>query len=159
MKIEDYIIQELTINEQEIALGFVTYLQVNEMDLIKDNGYWKNKIYYLVKYKNECVCFIAIKDPDEIDNHWTVWSADMETDFLGESIIEQELKETAWKHVDLCGACGSCEGGRRKSIFGKTFEKVCGCTFRFDNPDSQDLLFMKKMVELRKKEIQNKETI
>ena len=38
-------------------------------------------------------------------------------------------------------------------IFGKEFDKVCGCTFRIDNPNSEDLKFMKIMVQIRKKEI------
>ena len=38
-------------------------------------------------------------------------------------------------------------------IFGKEFDDVCGCTFRIDNPKQEDLSFLKKMVEIRVKEI------
>ena len=71
--------------------------------------------------------------------------------------IENELREIAWKHVDTCGNCGSCGGGRKKNIFGKEFDRVCVYTFRIDNPDERDLLFMKKMVEIRKEEILKKD--
>lgn len=64
-----------------------------------------------------------------------------------------EVKETAWKYIDYCGSCGSCGGGKRKSVFGREFDKVCGCTFRIDNPTEKDLLFLKKMAEIRKKEL------
>lgn len=151
--IMDYIGEELSLDEQKIALDFVHYLKNNEMEFNKDNGYWKDKIYYIIKFNNECVCFIAIKDPDEKDNHWTVWSDDMDSISLKDYPIEEELKEIAWKHVDGCGNCGSCSGGRQKVIFGKEFDKVCGCTFRIDNPAEEDLEFMKKIVEIRKKEI------
>jgi hypothetical protein len=154
-KIEDYISNELSSDEQKIALDFVEYLHNNEMEFVKDNGYWKNKIYYIIKFNNECVCFIAIKDPDEKDNHWTVWSDDMDLISPDDFPVDKELKESAWKHVDICGNCGSCGGGRHKVIFGKEFEKVCGCTFRIDNPNADDLQFMKKMVEIRMKEIQS----
>ena len=40
-----------------------------------------------------------------------------------------------------------------RQIFGREFDYVCGCTFRIDNPKNEDLLFMKKMVEIRMKEI------
>jgi hypothetical protein len=123
------------------------------MEFVKDNGYWKDKIYYIIKFNTKCVCFIAIKDPDEKDNHWTIWSDDMGSNWLEEIPIEKEIKETAWKHIDFCGNCGSCGGGRRKVIFGKEFDNVCGCTFRIDNPDSNALPFMKKMVQIRKNEI------
>ena len=77
----------------------------------------------------------------------------MDSKWLKEISEDEEIKELAWKHVDLCGNCCSCSGGTRKVIFGKEFEKVCGCTFRIDNPNSGDLKFMKIMVQIRKKEI------
>jgi hypothetical protein len=66
------------------------------MDFVKDNGYWKDKSYYLVKFKTKCVCFIAIKDPDEKDNRWTIWSDDMGSKWLEETPIEKDINETAW---------------------------------------------------------------
>lgn len=77
----------------------------------------------------------------------------MDSKWLKEISEDEEIKELAWKHVDLCENCGSCSCGTRKVIFGKEFEKVCGCTFRIDNPNSGDLKFMKIMVQIRKKEI------
>lgn len=152
-QIHDYICQELPLDDQIIALDFIEYLHKAGMEIFKDYDYWKHKIYYLVKFNSKCVCFIAIKDPDEKDNYWTIWSDDMGSKWLEETPIEKEIIESAWKHIDFCGNCGSCGGGRHKVIFGKEFENVCGCTFRIDNPDQDDLLFMKKMIEIRKKEI------
>lgn len=153
LKIEDYIINELSSEDQGIALDFVKYLRNSEMEFVKDNGYWKDKIYYLIKYRAECVCFITIKNSDEEENHWTVWSDDIHSDWLGENQLEEELKKIAWSHVDTCKNCGSCGGGKPKMIFGKEFSEVCGCTFRIDNPGAGDLQFMKRMVEIRKKEV------
>ena len=151
--IQDYICQELSLDDQKIALDFVDYLKKAGMEFVKDNGYWKDKIYYLIKFHGECVCFIAIKDPDEKDNYWTIWSDDMGSKWLKETPMEKEIIESAWHHIDFCGKCGSCSGGRHKVIFGKEFDNVCECTFRIDNPNQDDLLFMKKMVQIRKKEI------
>lgn len=156
LNIKDYIHKELTSDEQEIALDFVDYLEDNHMTFYKDNcDCWKNKIYYWVKLDGKCVCFIAIKDPDEQDNHWTIWSDDMRCEGFEGYQVDNEIREIAWKHIDHCGHCGSCGGGRHKIIFGKEFNDVCGCTFRFDNPNSDDLLFLRKMVDIRIKEIQN----
>ena len=88
------------------------------------------------------------------ENRWTVWSDDMHSELLEEYPVDNEIKEKAWRHIDHCGNCGSCGGGRRKVIFGKEFFDVCGCTFRVDNPDVNDLSFLKVMVELRIKEIE-----
>ena len=151
--ISDFITENLSLHDKKIALDFIDFLKNQGCELIKDNGYWKNKIYYLVKWQNKYVCFIAIKDPDEPHNRWTVWSDDMSSDFLSIQEEDVSLKQSAWTHVDLCGKCGSCGGGRKKIIFGKTFDNVCGCTFRFDNPNSNDLTTLKKIAEIRIKEI------
>ena len=145
MQIKDYIAKELSPAEQKIALDFVSYLEDNDLVFYKDNGdCWRDKIYYWVKLDERCVCFIAIKDPDEIENHWTVWSDDMGSEWLETHPVDGRIKELAWSHVSHCGYCGSCGGGRRKIIFGKEFGDVCGCTFRIDNPTSDDLSFLKK---------------
>lgn len=154
LTIEDYIQRELSLEEQKVAMDFVRFLKENQLSFHKDNGaYWKDTIYYWVKQENACVCFIAIKNPDEESNHWTIWSADMDSERLENESASDEVKETAWKYVDHCKGCGSCGGGRHKVIFGKEFADVCGCTFRIDNPKNEDLLFLKKMVEIRMREI------
>lgn len=155
LQIEDYVIAELVSEEQEIALDFVTYLRSFNLEFEKDNGYWRDKIYYIIKYQSKCICFISIKDLDEPDNHWTVWSDDMSSELIAEYPLESGIKEIAWRHVDICGNCGSCDGGRLKNIFGREFPKVCGCTFRVDNPGKEELVFLKKMVEIRIAEIEN----
>lgn len=155
LNIKDYINRELSLSDREIALKFVRFLEDKNLTFHKDNcDCWKDKIYYWVKLEDKCVCFIAVNDPDEADNRWTVWSDDMGSERLEKSPYAAEINETAWKHVDHCGNCGSCGGGRHKVIFGKEFNDVCCCTFRIDNPDSDDLLFLEKMTEIRIKEIQ-----
>lgn len=151
MQIENYIEENLTDEARQTAMEFVNYLRTNELEFVKDNGYWKDKIYYLIKCRNECVCFIAINDPDEPENLWTIWSDD--STVYEDSSVEEEIKNIAWQYVDLCGNCGSCGGGKNKIVFGKSFERVCGCTFRVDNPKAGDLPFLKKMVDLRKNDI------
>ncbi len=38
-------------------------------------------------------------------------------------------------------------------IFGREFNAVCGCTFRFDNPQLSDLPFIEYMIETTVKQI------
>lgn len=157
LNIDEYIDRELLSEERKVAKDFIYYLKEKSLVFCKDTcDYWKDKVYYWVKCGDDCVCFISIKNPDEKDNHWTVWSADMGSEWLGNIIADSTVKELAWKYVDYCGHCGSCGGGRRKMIFGREFEDVCGCTFRIDNPKQEDLNFLKMMVEIRMKEIQYK---
>ena len=145
-QIEDYIDENLIDEAKTVALEFVTFLRNNNIEFYKDNGpCWKDKIYYWLKYDENCVAFIVINDLDEPENLWTVWSDDSAV--FKNDIIDEEINNIAWNHVDFCGHCGSCSGGKKKIIFGKEFDGVCGCTFRVDNPKRSDLPFLKKMIE------------
>ncbi len=150
----DYISENLNDDIKQNALDFVNYLQSSNVEFLKDNGYWKDKIYFLCKFNGEYVCFIAIKDPDEPHNDWTIWSED--SNAFEDVIADENVKNAAWKYVDHCGKCGSCGGGKTKNIFGRIFDDVCGCTFRIDNATQSDLPFLKKMIELRISEITEK---
>ncbi len=133
---------------KQTALEFVAFLQSKHLTFYKDMcDCWKDKIYYWVKLSDECVCFIAIADPDESQNLWTVWSD--ESKLYEDCLVDEEIKAIAWKNIDFCGNCGSCGGGQSKKVFGKTFDRVCGCTFRIDNPSAKDIPFLEKMVEIK----------
>ena len=149
--LKSLISEHLSGSAKSVALEFCDFLQENKLEFYRDTGYWKNKIYFHIRFRGECVCFIAIRDPDEPENLWTVWSEDCPA--YETSAVDDAIKATAWSHVDFCGNCGSCAGGRQKIIFGKPFDRVCGCTFRVDNPSQDQLPFLKTMVEIRRKEI------
>ena len=96
MAIEEYIYRELSSEEQKVAMEFVHFLKENHLSFYKDNcEYWKDKIYYWVKSGDDCICFISIKNPEEKENHWTVWSADMGYEWLEEPGVDGEIKEFA----------------------------------------------------------------
>ena len=157
MQIEDYIRSEMTSPKKDAALDFVAFLRSHNLHFHRDTGsYWKDKIYYWVQLGNECVCFISIKNPEDAHKQWTVWSDNMGSEWLEQSDVDDQTKESAWKHVDHCGHCGSCSGGKPKVIFGKQFNCVCGCTFVVDDPGFDDLGFLKKMVEIRILEIRDR---
>ncbi len=152
--IKELIMQNLDGDDRIVANKLIEYLQENNFEFYRDEcDCWKNKIYFWIKYKDECVCFIAIKDPDEPDNRWTVWSADIESVYLNDNSVDENTKQVAFNNVDECGRCGSCGGGKSKIIFGREFDAVCGCTFRIDNPQLSDLPFIKYMIETTAKQI------
>lgn len=152
--IKDYIEELLQGEYRKTAIDIVNHLSSYNLTFYKDNSdCWKDKVYYHVKYGSECICFIAIKDCDEPNNLWTIWSDSSSA--YEDSSVSDEIKNVGWKYVDYCGNCGSCGGGKTKVIFGKSFKRVCGCTFRIDNATQKDLQFLKMMIDLRMKEILN----
>ena len=138
--IEIHIAENLSGEAKQTAMDFVGYLKTRGLTFYRDScDCWKDKIYYWVKQNEECVCFIAIKDPDEPYNLWTIWSDDSSA--YEDASISNGIKNVGWRHIDHCGNCGSCGGGREKVIFGKNFPRVCACIFRIDNATQEDLPF------------------
>jgi hypothetical protein len=142
---------------QKNALDFVAYLMASEMLFERGKGYWEDKIYWMIKYKDEYVCFILIngsEDKTETEG-WTIWSDDSDSNWFSNFPLDEQLKEIAWKNVDVCTNCGGCgnPGGTHKTIFGKEFDNICITTMKFINPDAEALKCVKKMVEIRKNNI------
>lgn len=158
MQIEDYINENLIEEANAVALDYVAFLRANDVEFYKDNSpCWKNKIYYWLKFMGEIIGFLAIKDPDEPENLWTVWSDDSKA--FETKNVDIKIKEEAWEHIDFCCNCGSCAGFKSKTVFGKEFNGVCGCTFRIDNPNVNDLSFLKNLFELLREYIFNNSVI
>ena len=153
-KIEDFIGKVLIGDAKKNALDFVAYLRVNGMLFERGVGYWEDKFYWFIKYKDKSVCYILIGSPEEELSPWTVWSDDSDSIWFETLSLEEHIKEIAWKYVDFCGSCGGdCSPGKHKTIFGKEFDNVCRATMRFTNPDNEALECMKKIVEIRKLDI------
>lgn len=151
-QIEREISENLTGEMRETALKFTAFLKSHGLMFHRDrSGDWAEKIYYWVRSDKNCVCFIAVKDPDEPENAWTVWSDDSAA--YEEPLGDAETSEIGLKYVKRCEKCGACGGGRVKTVFGKRISGVCMCTFRVDNADLNGLPFLKTMVELRLNEI------
>jgi 7-cyano-7-deazaguanine synthase in queuosine biosynthesis len=57
--------------------------------------------------------------------------------------------------LDICDNCGGCgnPSGSHKTIFGTEFDNVCITTFRFDNPNAEEIECAKKLIEIRIKDI------
>jgi hypothetical protein len=156
--IENYINEVLTGNEQKNALDFVAYLRASEMLFERGGGYWEDKLYWYIKFKNEYVCYILIGSEEKPGpGPWIIWSDDSGSNWFTNFPLDEHMKKIAWKNVSICGNCGGCDNRgytrKTKTIFGKEFNNVCLTTFSFTDPDVEELEFMKKMVELRKNDI------
>lgn len=147
--IENHIAEVLTGDDQTNALSFVTFLQEQGVQFERGTGYWADHFYLMLKYRDEYVCFILLGDSEGTDFPWTIWSDNYNSTLFADFPLDERTKEIAWNNVDYCAKCGSCNGGIRKTIFGKEFNNVCTTTFRFDNPDAEAVECMKKLVRMR----------
>ena len=156
-RIENHIDDVLADEARKNALELAAFLRVNEMQFERGMGYWQDKFYWMIKYKDEYVCFILIsngEDNTEPDG-LTIWTDNSGSNWFEDSPLDERMKEIAWKHIDICGKCGGCEnpGGSHKTVFGKDFNDVCITTMRFENPDAETIECVKKLLELRKTHI------
>jgi hypothetical protein len=154
-KLQNIISKVLTGETQKNVLEFFTYLEANEMFFERGKGYWEEKLYWMIKYMDEFVCFILINCSDEKTDTWIIWSDDSGSNWFSDFPLDEHLKEIAWKNVDFCGNCGGCNnpGGSCKNIFGKEFNNVCRTAMKFNNPDKEVLKCVKKLIEIRKNDI------
>jgi len=157
LEIEKSIGEVLGMDARQNALELVGYLRANEMQFERGTGYWEDKLYWMIKYKDEYVCFIllnGLEDKTEAEG-WTVWSDDSGSHGFADFPLDERMREIAWKHVDVCAHCGSCKnpGGTRKRIFGKAFDNVCITAMKFENPDAEAVECVKKIAEIRKNDI------
>ena len=90
------------------------------MQFKRGKGYWEDKFYWMIKYKDEYVCFILINcggDKTEPVG-WIIWSDDSGSNWFEDIPLDERTKEIAWKHIYICGNCGGCKkpGGSYKTI-------------------------------------------
>ena len=156
-RIENSICEVLTGDEQKNALKFVDYLRTREMLFERCGGYWESKLYWVIKYRDQSVCYILVNGSQDKTEPWIIWSDDSGSDWFADIPVEEHIKEIAWKNVDLCASCGGdCSPGMRKKIFGKEFNHVCRTPMRFINPNEEALDCVIKMVAIRKDDILGK---
>ncbi len=154
--IKSHINNSLTGEGLKNALDFVVYLEGQGMQFeLSTTDYWREKQYWYVKYHNKFVGFILLNGYDPVKDEtepegWIFWSDNYNSSIFTDFPLEKSLKEVVYKHVDI----GTCGGGLTVNLFGQVFTPVCnGTTFRFDNPGSEEIVVLKKLVDIRKLDI------
>ena len=147
-KIEDKIVEVLNGNVLNGVLDLINYF--ND---IKMTPQWSATNVWKVSYKTFSLCFIRLHGCADYHNvkagSWHI------VPFIGEyesSALSDELKEIVWKNKETCRGCGKC-ALELKSVFGKTYDYACEKSIVFTNPDTKSLECVKKLIELRIKNI------
>ncbi|MFA6730648.1 MAG: hypothetical protein WC152_02830 [Candidatus Izemoplasmatales bacterium] len=154
--IKSHIHTSLTGEAVKNAIDLVVYFESQGMQFeLSTTDYLRDKQYWYVKYQNEFIGFILfnghnpVKDETEPEG-WVFWSDNYNSSAFADFPLEESIKGVAYKHVDI----GTCGGGLTVNLFGQVFTPVCnGTTFRFDNPNSEEIVALKKLVDIRKHDI------
>jgi len=143
--IKDVINESLTGDTQKNVLDFVAFLQANDLPPAWDGDWW------CVDYRGKNLVLVGI-DKSGIQ-FGALFSS---CNFGNIHLVSDEIKETAWAHVQICGhfesggtKCGCNEQPGLVSIFGKEFN-ACKSPLTFINPDAKTLENMKQLILLLK---------
>lgn len=157
-RFEDNINELLSGNTQKNALDFITYLRANE---IEPQGSSSCEVFY---YKDMPVCVIFVNGSEQMPGPYTVWHSghdgkyapeaipageDADTVGLTDTSADEQVKEAAWAHINICSSCGcGRQPGRRTAVFGREFDNVCTSTLAFTDPDPEALENLKQLALL-----------
>ena len=150
--IMDYINKNLEGDAQRNALDYINFLCENELSAIhQSDSTWG------FDYLGENLSVVDIAGHMGPGGWVIYWGANEPSEPKGFK-IDDDLKEFAWTHVGVCGQpsgkCGnSVSCGANWKIFGKDFGLVCHAPLIFNNPDTDKIIKIKKLVELRKRVI------
>ena len=161
---EDGLKASLYGDELESALSFVNYLKINGIMTVFSG---QENIWH-VRYQSEHVCVIAFfsktekpicfydgvtKQPEP----WTIFWGDYDDYEHVDVQVDEQFKEYCWASVHICENC-PCNSlmNMSRTIFGKYFENLCHCSLAFTNPNADEMEHIKKLVEMRKCNIDDK---
>jgi len=151
-EIEDIIDNALGGDARENALDFAAFLKANEMTYMR--------VHCEIHYKGQCACYIYLDGDEQAHEHtpwlspWTLWTAGEYTCELDGVPMDGRMKEVAWANVTRCANCNNgCSPGHSETIFGREFANVCNAAMMFRNPDAETLECIKKLVEMRRRDI------
>jgi len=140
MTIEKMIRKHLNGETKETALGFIAYLNANEMTPKQ----WFNSDFWRIPYENFYLCGIHLRKDSW---HFWFWSGD----YSGE--LDDAFIKAVHDHVGTCVSCHGdntdiCPKGKTQTVFGKEFANACiQFTVQFENPDGNALEQIKKLIK------------
>jgi len=128
------------------ALDFAEYLKASDMVY--------TGVHNEVHYKGKCACYIYINTKYEVHSPWSVWTEGSYTGERADVPMNGRMKEIAWASTWHCLKCGNkCSPGHRETIFGREFDNLCNAFMMFRDPGGETLECVKKLVEMRKRDI------
>lgn len=146
VELEDVINDVLTGSTLKNALDFAAFLRANEITC--------GESYGDIRYKDKGVCYMHIDGKAEVPGPWTIWTDGEYCEEREDMPMDEHMKEIARAHVNFCASCGGdCSPGKSATIFGKTFDNVCHSVMAFTDPDEEALACVKKLLEMKKREI------
>ena len=142
---EEHIAETLTGDAQKNALNFAAYLKSSGMTTGENHG--------TVVYDGGVLAYMHMDGKPEVPGPWTIWLSVTGTVPDGYTLDEATIA-IAHANVNICGNCGgACAPGSTQTVYGKTFDNVCGAMLQFTDPTLEALEGVKKLLEMIKEDI------
>ena len=148
-KFENEINNSLSGDKLKIAKDFLTRMKTNGMTAHAEH-------VGAFEYKGQWVC-IACIIPMDGEPTMVIFDNPL-TKHFDEFQLDEQLKEFAWTHINVCTSCGGSSGcgsqpGLTKTILGKEFNNLCTSEVAFWNPDAEALGKILQMIYIWKSQV------
>ena len=148
-KFENEINNVLSGDKLKIAKDFLRYMESNGMTAHAEH-------VGAFEYKGQWVC-IACIIPMDGEPTMVIFDTPL-TKHFDDFQLDEQLKEFAWTHVNVCTSCGGSSGcgsqpGLTKTILGKEFNNLCTSEVAFWNPDAATLGNILQIIDIWKSQV------
>ena len=151
MKLEKTLNKKLSGNALQNALNFLAFMSDNEMPL-DSAGEW-----FQYRGENICTIILGVCEAHNMSgkgDNWSIYWANCDVQWGDGDEADEALEQFAFRSESPCGKC-PCEHspGIRKTVFGRVYENSCYSTLCIDNPGAEELGYVKRLAEMRKRDI------
>jgi hypothetical protein len=132
------------------ARDFTAFLRENGFQIEhnrdeNDENKWSGAIGGIV---GNSIGYMYVNPGANFPDPWTIWLNEIDY-YSGGSADDDEMKNFVWEHVNHCSRCNpnweKCGGGE-KTVFGKTFDRLCHSPMYFYMPDAHTLAKLKMLM-------------
>jgi len=147
-KIENAAVEILDTKEQQHLLNFVAWLRKKKLSPSWSRVHLgSHSKSYTIGFKGVKICIVNLVFDGQYAGSWNVAFAAHNFD---ESIVlsDENLNKAVWDNIVSCQNCDNCKPGRRMTVCGKIFDRVCMSFLTFKNPKAEKIECIKQILEI-----------
>jgi len=150
---DEHITETLAGDTQKNALDFAAFLKASGMTTGEGHGMVEG--HSMVMYDGKVIAYMHMDGKPDLPGPWTIWPSWKQTVMDG-FILDEATIAIVHANVNICSNCArNCARGSTKTVYGKSFDNVCGAKLAFTDPNPETLKCVKTLLEMIKEDIQN----
>lgn len=153
-KIDEIVTGILHEERLENALDLIWFIKENKISLRWSSTncwqlYYKSKRIGIIRMTEKAYPMYVMEANSWLFSPWDSY------DVIDNFANDENAKNIIWNNVRLCSNCASCGPGSEREVLGRLFEKTCHAWLNMVNPDKETVECIKRMLEIRKGQLDN----